>query len=195
MSIDWEHVFGYQILTCCTRLRPLDGTQLPQDETRLRQACRGHDFGVISTPHGTSNSDHGRRRRERLQVDRKPWKARLATKLGDEYPQTVTHHKRLGQPSGSSRTRHETRRRTRYLGCGGFGSVYLQECESVDVEWDDSECEGDGDDEGIVGTLRAVKQIAKPIWTSAGQDGLARELHGMLFFSKPEVRDYRLSCT
>lgn len=117
--------------------------------------------------------------------------AKLATEFDSEYdPQRVTHAIRAGQSSGASRIRREGWRRRRYLGCGGFGSVFLEECESVDVEWDNSECEGDGDDDKMIGRLRTVKQLVKP--SSEVQTRLCepflRELRGLLFFNKPCVR-------
>lgn len=126
-------------------------------------------------------------------------RAKLATEFdSNDDPQCVTHSVRVGQPSGSSRTRRETWRRKKYLGCGGFGSVFLHKCESVHVTWDDSECEGDGDDDEVVGKLRAVKQLSKSaheqqLWGGADPSGLLRELRGLLFFNRPEVSENHLS--
>ncbi|CAN8104793.1 unnamed protein product [Discula destructiva] len=122
--------------------------------------------------------------------------AKLATAFdSDENPQRVTHSIRVGLPSGSPRTRHETWRRKKYLGCGGLGAVFLERCEKVDVTWDDSECEGDGDGDGdgdeLIGALRAVKQLSKPPQQEqqsqrVDASGLLGELRGSLFFNRPE---------
>lgn len=78
----------------------------------------------------------------------------------------------------------------RYIGCGGFGSVQLQRCYDVDVLWDDSEYEEEGDDGGAkikVGTLRAVKQISKPRDQVKLSGQFLHELHSLVFFATPKV--------
>lgn len=78
----------------------------------------------------------------------------------------------------------------RYIGCGGFGSVELQRCTHVDVIWDDSEYEEEGDDGGAtskVGALRAVKQISKPRDEAQLSRQILHELHSLVFFANPKV--------
>lgn len=76
------------------------------------------------------------------------------------------------------------------IGCGKFGYIDLEKCVDVDVLHGDSDQEDDVDDGGTinkVGSLRAVKELSKPIGQSELPGEFLRELHSHVFFSQPKV--------
>ncbi|KAK2608103.1 hypothetical protein N8I77_006736 [Diaporthe amygdali] len=78
----------------------------------------------------------------------------------------------------------------KYIGCGGFGSVHLETCFDVDVVWDDSDYEDEGEEGDArtkIGAFRAVKQLSKPRDQAKLSGKLLRELHSLVFFTKPKV--------
>lgn len=78
----------------------------------------------------------------------------------------------------------------KYIGCGGFGSVHLERCFDVDVVWDDSDYEDEGEEGDArtkIGAFRAVKQLSKPRDQAKLSGKLLRELHSLVFFTKPKV--------
>lgn len=78
----------------------------------------------------------------------------------------------------------------KYINSGAFGSVHLQKCTDVEVLWDDSDYEDEGDDGGAtdkIGSFRAVKQLAKPPDQTRLSGEFLRELHSLVSFAKPKV--------
>lgn len=85
---------------------------------------------------------------------------------------------------------HEYWEHKKYIGCGGFGSVHLEKCYDIDVLWDDSNYEDEGNDGGTprrIGSLRAVKQLSKPRGQPKLSGEFLRELHGLVSFTAPKV--------
>lgn len=113
--------------------------------------------------------------------------ARLQTTFLDSRP-SVRHKLRNQAAPGSSLREYWEHRK--YIGCGGFGSVHLERCYDVEVLWDNSDYEDEGDDGGAtnkVGSLRAVKQLSKPRDQPKLSGEFLRELHGLVSFTEPEV--------
>lgn len=77
------------------------------------------------------------------------------------------------------------------IGGGASGSVNLEKCIDIEVIWDNSDYEDEGDDGGAtnkIGSLRAVKQLSKPRSQPELSEGFLRELHGLVSFNEPKVR-------
>lgn len=121
-------------------------------------------------------------------VTRMVKKARLQTTFSKSRDDHLHHTVRNQAAPGSSLREHWEHKK--YIGCGGFGSVNLEKCVDVEVLWDDSDYEDEGDDGGAtdkIGSLRAVKQIQKPRGQTKLSGELLRELHGLVSFTDPEV--------
>lgn len=114
-------------------------------------------------------------------------KARLQTSFLESRP-CLRHTVRNQAAPGS--TLREWWEDKKYIGCGGFGSVNLEKCIDVEVLWDNSDYEDEGDDGGAtekVGSLRAVKQLSKPRGQPKLSGEFLRELHGLVSFTGPKV--------
>lgn len=120
-------------------------------------------------------------------VTRMVQKARLQTSFFEAHPYLRHTVRNQAAPGSSLREYWE---HVRYIGCGGFGSVNLQRCIDVEVLWDDSDYEDQGDDGGAtekIRSLRAVKQLSKPRGQPKLSGELLRELHALVSFTDPKV--------
>lgn len=119
--------------------------------------------------------EHVAKRDTVLNLDR----ARLQATFDSEDDPQVTSHtfRNVIKPTT---TRKEQWKRQKSLGCGGFGTVYLEKCIGVlgYVEVDDDDKTGE---------LRAVKRIQKAKNQSSLSKASLRELNSLVFFSGPAV--------
>lgn len=113
--------------------------------------------------------------------------AKLQTSFLVSRPEVRHNIRNQAAPGSSVREYWEQKQ---VIGEGAFGSVNLEKCIDIEVLWDDSDYESDGDDGGAtnkIGSLRAVKHISK----ARGQLKLSREflheLHGLFSFNEPKV--------
>lgn len=120
-------------------------------------------------------------------VTRTVQNARLQTTFL-ESPTCVRHTVRNQVALGSSLNEYWEQKK--YIGCGGFGSVHLEICIGVDVLWDNSYYEAEGNDGGAtdkIGSLRAIKQLSKPRDQPRLSGEFLRELHSLVSFTEPKV--------
>jgi hypothetical protein len=96
--------------------------------------------------------------------------ARLDTTISEDH-QTTTHSYLADLGSGPVRRQVSWRRANKPLGAGGMGMVYWEDCVKGDM----------------LGSVRAVKIIAKPHMQSSRELNFASELRAMAQFSQPQV--------
>jgi serine/threonine protein kinase len=105
--------------------------------------------------------------------------ARLQATFDSEDDPQVTYHT-FRNAIEPTTTREEQWERQKSLGCGGFGTVYLEKCTGVT-----GHVEHDDDDK--MGELRAVKRIQKAKNQSSLSKTSVRELNSLICFSGPAV--------